>query len=199
MRLLDFESREESLQVGDDQLLQPHEARGSVAAFRWRHRHQLGKRVGYLDPGEALLAARVRHHDGKIQAQVGDMRERPAGVKGERGEDRVHHVPEVGFHDAALTMRQVTVFAHLDAGLRKGRVELTPSVIGVRQQTLTSVRMRSSCSATAPSSAFEAVFCLRTATRTMKNSSMFENRMERNLTRSSRGFSGSCASSRTRC
>src|SRR5665213_560005 len=84
MSFLDFESREKSLQVGDDQLLQPHEARGSVAAFRGGHRHQLGKRVGYLYSGEAFLAARILDHDGKIQAQVGDMRERPARVKGER-------------------------------------------------------------------------------------------------------------------
>src|SRR5580765_1743922 len=41
MRFLNFEAWEQSLQIGDDQLLQPDEARGSVAAFRWRHRHQL--------------------------------------------------------------------------------------------------------------------------------------------------------------
>src|SRR5437016_5043093 len=49
MRFLDLEAREKSLQVGDDQLLQPHEAWGSVAAFRWRHRYQLRKCVRNLD------------------------------------------------------------------------------------------------------------------------------------------------------
>ncbi len=132
MSLLDFESREESLQVGDDQLLQPHEARGSVTAFRWRNRHQLGKRVGYLDPGEALLAARILHHDGKIQAQVGDMRERPARVKGERSEDQEDGSMEVLVQASALFFAKVGIIDQHDAGPPELRADIvTQAAVGL--------------------------------------------------------------------
>ena len=78
----DFQPREQSLQVGRDQLFQPNEG---CRCFRTRmkngHGHQLRKRVRYLDPGEAFHAMRVFHHYREIQAQVGDVRKRPPRIE----------------------------------------------------------------------------------------------------------------------
>ena len=89
----DLHAGEELVEVGGDELLEPHEvalaARRSVGGRPCRgHRDQARQRARHLDAGEELLAVRVAQQHGEVEAQVGDVGERPAGVEGERCEHR---------------------------------------------------------------------------------------------------------------
>ncbi len=79
---LHLHAREQLAQMGGDDLLQRHEP------LTIGHHHESGQEVRDLDPGEAPLAGyRIAQQDSQVEGQVGDVRERVAGVDGERGED----------------------------------------------------------------------------------------------------------------
>ena len=81
-RLLDHHAGEQRVQLGGDQLLDGHEAR----ARRPREAREDGR---HLDPGEAaIVGLGVGDHRGDAEGEVGDVRERVAGIDGERGQHR---------------------------------------------------------------------------------------------------------------
>ncbi len=81
-RLFDDHAGEEAVEVGDDDLLDGHEP--AVTEFE-----QAGKNRRHLDPGEApLTGLGIGDHRGDAQRQVGDVRERMAGIHRQRREDR---------------------------------------------------------------------------------------------------------------
>ena len=71
--------------------------RRSLAAFAWRARqwHELRQRVGHFDAREVLHAVFVADQHGEVQAEIRDVRKRPAGVEGQRGEHREDRVGEI--------------------------------------------------------------------------------------------------------
>ena len=106
--LEDLHAPEQLVEVGLDDLVEEHEL---VALDREQAREQRRD----LDPGEALLAGlRVAQPDGDRQAQGGDVRERVAGVHGERREDREDLVVEPAA-EGLVVLRDLVVVEDLDA------------------------------------------------------------------------------------
>ena len=109
---LDLHAREELVEVGGDDLLEGHEA------LAVGHHHEAGQQRRHLHPGEAALAGvGVAHDDGQVERQVGDVRERVAGVDGERREHRedalLEHLVEV----LAVVVVELVPAREHDAGL----------------------------------------------------------------------------------
>jgi hypothetical protein len=118
----DLHAREERRQVRLDHLLDPDEvvvpgqrAVAALAARRPAQGHQPRQRVGHLQPREALVPLRVAHDDGKVQAQVRDVRKRVAGVHRQRREDRVDHLAEVAVGAGPLRGVQARIVEDVDA------------------------------------------------------------------------------------
>ena len=79
-----------------------------------------GKRARHLDAREPLLAALVANEHGEVVTHVGDVREGPPRVEGERREHREDLRREVGVEGGRLGGVEGPVVDHVDAG----RVEL---------------------------------------------------------------------------
>ena len=72
------------------------------------HRHPSRKRLRHLHPGEVVHApVRIAQFHRERQGQVRDVRERVAGVDGERREHRIHLILEKRVHRRPLARREV--------------------------------------------------------------------------------------------
>ena len=153
-----------------------------------------GSMVRHLQPGEELLAAdRVADHHGQVQREPGDVREGVGRVHGQRGEDREDLVDEPAVQlvagRASSSSSQPT--SRICSFSRAGRIcsaktSAWRSCSGVRRRTAAFPAGRwGSCPAAEGTARPVAMRRLSPATRTMKNSSRFEAKIERKLTRSS--------------
>ncbi len=135
VRLEDLHTREEGLEVRGDDLLEPGEPllrrlAGILALFcrcavRRGHGHQAGqRRARHLDAGEALLPALVAHQHGEVVAHVGDVREGPPGVEGERREHREDLLGKVCVESRLLGGVERSVVDDVDAGGVELRAQL---------------------------------------------------------------------------
>ena len=106
----DLHAREEGVEVGRDDLLEQH-------VRPLAHLHQPRQDGRHLDPCEQPLAARwVAHRHGERERKVADVRERMAGVHGERRQHREYLVEEAATQlDVAL--RPLVVAHDADAFL----------------------------------------------------------------------------------
>ena len=91
-RVENLHLRKKRAEIVDDHLFQPNE--GDLAGVG-RNLDQLGQRIGHLDPGEPLNAVAVRNHRSHVQTEVGDVRERPAGIDGQRCQHRIDDASKV--------------------------------------------------------------------------------------------------------
>ena len=117
MRFDDFETGKKSLQIGDDQLLQPDEAWGPCRRLSDGGQPALiGKCVGDLDAGEALLTVRVLHHDGKIQARLEICGKGRPGSKARGASTRKTVRWKYSFRRRAICFAEVAVIDQHNAG-----------------------------------------------------------------------------------
>ncbi len=115
----DLHAWEQGLEVGRDHLLQRHEA------LAIRQRHEARQQGGDLDPREPLVPAqRVADDDSQVQREVGDIRERMAGIDGERREHRKDALPEVAREVLDVLPLQLGGIHELDSGVGQQRPEL---------------------------------------------------------------------------
>ena len=168
--------------------------------------HQAREPPGHLHHGQARLVLPVRgaEQHGEVEAEAGQHRERPRGVDGERGEGRQDLVAEVagevgagrGLEVAGAHQRMPRSASGGRISPVERRVELLHHGVGALGDPLQLLGGVSPATSGAVSPSSSA--CLSAATRTMKNSSRLEAAMQANFSRSSSGFVGSQASSRTR-
>ena len=126
----DLEARKQQVEIGRDQLLDPHElaARRIVQAefvpATARRANQPRQERRHLDAGEALPLVPVVDHHGQVQAQVGDVGEGMAGIEGERRQDREDLALEVSTQLAPLLHGKVVVGNDLDPGVPELRQQI---------------------------------------------------------------------------
>ncbi len=110
---------EQRTQVGGDDLFE-----GDVT-LAVGHDHEAGQQVGHFDPGEAALTGvGIAHHHRQVQRQVGDVRERVAGIDGQRGEHRENLVLELLDELLAVVVIQLIPVGKVDADLAQSRRHL---------------------------------------------------------------------------
>ncbi len=89
--LRDFHAREQPVEVSFDQVFEEDEV------VRVGHRDEAGEVARNLQAGKTLVTRLgVAYHDGKIQREVGDVRERMRRIDGERRENRKDATLKVG-------------------------------------------------------------------------------------------------------
>ena len=118
-------AREQGVEIGLDDLVDQHEARRL-------HLEEAGQDLGHLHAGEAPFAGlRVAQADRDRQAQRRDVRERVAGVDGERREDRVDLVEEA-LSQRLVVLRDRGVLEELDAfgSQRPPDIDVDRGVVG---------------------------------------------------------------------
>ena len=184
-----------------------HVSRAGSAAPR-RRPDEARQRLGHLDAREALLARLgVAHDHAEAERQTGDVRERLAGPDRERRQHRV----DLAVAKPISSSRRSSAVGVVDRRRRgsprpraPGASSLAPELRLGRGQLEHARRAPRPAPAAAcgrPGSAPgrpRRTWSSSPATRTMKNSSRLDEKIAQNLTRSSRGSSGSAASSRTR-
>ena len=112
----DVHAGEERLQVQGDHVLEGH-VPGLLA-----ERDEARQDGRDLHPREVLLAPlRVAHGYGQVEGQVRDVRERVAGVDGERSQHWKDLLPEDRVQLAELLLAHLVGADDLDAGLGEGR------------------------------------------------------------------------------
>ena len=123
MRLDDLHAGKQRSQVGRDQLFDPdehlflHHDFGPALRLRsHRHRHQLRQRVGNLHARKVLDALGIAQDHGQIQAEVRDVRERPAGIEGQRSQRGENRVLKIGVGDGTLLFGQVSEIGDAHSG-----------------------------------------------------------------------------------
>ena len=121
-----FHAGEQSAEVIHNDLLHPHKflhGRGQqfigVERVEW---HKAGQGAGYFDPcktGTAVVG--VANDHGQIHAQVGDVREGVAGVKGQWGQHGEDFPLEIIGQPLDLPLFEVGVIQNVDARLGEAR------------------------------------------------------------------------------
>ena len=111
MRLQHLHPRKQRAQMSGDHLLQPHEFEmglRSPAVLLGRRgavdRDQRRQRIGNLDAREALVALAVADERGQVQAEVGNVREGPARIEGQRSQNGKRRRGEIIAGDASLDL-----------------------------------------------------------------------------------------------
>ncbi len=115
---------EEQTDVGGDDLLEPDEimmvgdrpilAGGARGAFDGDEARQ---GAGHFETREFLVALLVTDDDGKVQAEIRNMGEGMCQVQGERREDGIDRLAEVGVRLFLLGFAQFLVVQNMDARL----------------------------------------------------------------------------------
>ena len=143
MRFDHLHAGKQRRQVGRDHLLQPDAsflARLAVLAAllaRPFQRNQLRQRIRHLHAREVLLAVSVADQHRQVQAQIGDMRKRAAGIEGQRRQHRKHRLAEIRIGDCQLLLVQRGVIQDLHAGFGQRREQLVvQALVGVVEQLL---------------------------------------------------------------
>ena len=148
----------------------------------------------------------VADDDAQVERQVGDVRERVAGVDGERREHREDAVAELDGGPFAVVVVQLapawrsrcpSAARPAHSGPRNDLVGPIHQRAGALAAPLPAARPPSGRRGSRPLTP-AAIWSLSPATRTWKNSSRFWLKMARNLTRSSSGVCGSSARASTR-
>ena len=167
--------------------------------------HEPRHRLRHLHPREALVAGvRVAHEHPEREGERRDVRERLPRADGERREHRVDLALVPRGELSQLLAGAVLDPADDDALLLEPGSELTCPEAGLRRAELVARARTSSrvSSGVRPSGdrtgSSEEAWPSSPATRTMKNSSRFDEKIEQNLIRSSNGTDESAARSRTR-
>ena len=88
--------------------------------------HQRRQRIGDLDAREALVAVGVADQRGQVQAEVGDVRERPPRIEGQRGQNGKRRFGEVIRGHAQLDFVQLGVIEDSNSALGPSRGEGGP-------------------------------------------------------------------------
>ena len=149
----DLETGEQPVEVGGDHLLDPDQ-RGRARRRRPRHRRR-ARAVGggvvlhqqqarevrrHLESSELLAGVAVAHHHRQVDAAIGDVRERMAGVEGERREDGEQLGLETAAQRGLLRVVELAVADDADAALGQAGQEVArPAIVGSlqhRQQAL---------------------------------------------------------------
>jgi hypothetical protein len=125
----DLHAGEERAEVPGDEVLEREEPVRPAARLDG---DQPGHVVGHLDAGEQLRPAiRVADHDGEVERQPGDVRERVRGVDRQRGEHREDLVAEVVAQPVPLGGVEVRPTHDLDALGRQRGGDLLQEAVGV--------------------------------------------------------------------
>ncbi len=131
MRLHDLHSRKEGIQVGRDHLFNPHvgllaprPAALGGGFLRARQGYQRGQGIGNFEAREVLVARGIANQHRHIQAEVGNVREGPALVEGQRREHRKNDFGIVAFADRQLLGIQLRIGHDVDALLAERGFEL---------------------------------------------------------------------------
>ena len=134
--LLDDHAGEQLLEVLGDDVLDGHERHRALLRRRRLHvrgarparrvdRDEPGQQRRHLDAGEVLLAGRgVGHHDGEVERQPRDVRERVRRVDRERGEHREDLPAEELAQPVLLALAQLVPADQRDALVRQRRLHL---------------------------------------------------------------------------
>jgi hypothetical protein len=113
--------REHQVQIRRDHLLERDEA--AVV----REGHPAGPVVRHLQPNEALpISLSLGQDHRQVQPQVADEGEGMLGVRGQRGENRLHGLPEIVAEQALLPLVHLVVIDDRDAFGGEKRPELVP-------------------------------------------------------------------------
>jgi hypothetical protein len=168
-------------------------------------RQKARQQLGDLHAREALLAVLlVADEEAEAEREPGDVRERLPGTDGERGQDGEDLALEHALQLLELRRVEILDLGDDDPLALEGRLQVTLPELGllVDESSVRSRIPRSAAWGVSPSgertNTSAATWSIRPATRTMKNSSMFEEKMEQKFTRSSSGTELSAATSSTR-
>ena len=82
------------------------------------------KRIRHFQTREFFLAFFITDHNGKIHAQVGNMREGMTGIQCQRGQDRIDHFFKVIIGFFGLGFREFVIIKQMDACLVQLRQDL---------------------------------------------------------------------------
>ena len=197
----------EPMKIQADHVLEQHEV---VLAGCRREPDEPGDHLGgYVDDRQRRAGQDGRdrwpERDDETEGAVDEMREGVARIDGERRHHREERTAEVLVQDLGLLGRRPPSDGRSGCPRRPGAAGCPPGSTGAAPgRARARARRRPPASGTARarrrrrSGRPTQIRCLRSATRTMKNSSRFELKIDRNLTRSRRGTVGSWASSSTR-
>ncbi len=136
----DLHAREEPVEIGGDDLFGPdellHRRRRELVGVEALQRHQPRQCRRHLDAGEVEIARlRVAHLHRQVEAQVGDVGERPAGIGGQRRQNREDFTLKVGAQFVALRLAQLLIAQDVDVGLGQLRVQLVaPDGVGLGEE-----------------------------------------------------------------
>jgi hypothetical protein len=127
----DLDVAEQVGQVRRDDVLDRHEP-------VLRHGQEPGQQRRHLDPGEHRgVGARIRDHDGEVEGQAGDERERMRRVDHQRSEHRVDAFPEQVTEVVPFGRRQFLPAQDLDPALDQLRADALAEGAGVPDGQLT--------------------------------------------------------------
>ena len=191
--------REQGAEVRRDHLLEGDEP------LVVRHDDEPGKKWRDLHPRHALLAAHgVAHPEQKVEREIGDVRERVAGVDRQRGEHREDLARKTSTrYSRSSSSREAQSESLMPASARVGTTSSRKIVLWRSTSSVTLSFIAASVSAgLSPSDDLvrspASTWSFSPATLTWKNSSSPSARIARNLTRSSTGTEVSSARSSSR-
>ncbi len=135
VRLDDPRAGKQPAEVGGEELLEPgqRDRRAARTRIRGRHGDQPRQHVGHFHAGEVPAAIGTVEQHRQVEAEIGDARERVAGVHAQGRADGKHHVLEVGRERLLLGGRKRLVIGEDDAVLGEPRQQLLgehPRVLG---------------------------------------------------------------------
>ena len=143
----------------------------------------------------SAAAIRLADDHGDIQAEIGNMGKRTAWIEGQRCKNRENFFGEKGVQLRALLQAQFVELQQADirspasAGNRSSRKKIVGSIDQPIHGRGSSPGVSTGPRPSIPGSCtLFSICCMTPATRTIKNSSMLEPRIDKNLTRSSRGL-----------
>ena len=131
---------EQGGQIGGDHLFQPDKSllTRRVLPLFLRGRFSgtnCGRESGTLTRAKCSTPSLSRIN-GEVQAEVGNMRERPTRIEGQRGEHGKDGVAEKSVRYGELLLVQLRIIHDLNGGFREGRQKLfVPGTCGPRSTT----------------------------------------------------------------
>ena len=132
MRLDNFQSRKQVLQVRHHQLLDGHKSAASRRSFAGQiNGQELRNRIRNLYARKMLRPTRIADHHGHVQTEIRDMRKRPALIESQRCEHREDFVQEQTVQLHSLLPVHFGKIQQPDMRRRQLRRQLLP-VEGVR-------------------------------------------------------------------
>ena len=127
---------EQGTKVAGDHLVQPDKGGSARAFLAGNHGQEAGQRPGQFHPRKTLLPGRVAYDKGEVQAHVGDVRERSAGVHGKRSQDREDYFLEVMVHGSPLRVVKLLIGKYVDPRFLQQREQLPQAGACLKHQLL---------------------------------------------------------------